>query len=31
MTGIRTPLTLAYAVGVPGESFTVISKSFYNR
>ena len=24
-------VTLAYAVGVPGESFTVISKSFYNR
>ena len=24
-------VTLAYAVGVPGESFTVISKSFYNK
>jgi hypothetical protein len=24
-------VTLAYAVGVPGESFTVISKSYYNR
>ena len=22
---------LAYAVGIPGDNFTVISKSFYNR
>ncbi len=24
-------VTLAYAVGIPGDNFTVISKSFYNR